>query len=71
MSTIEEKLDEIGEAVTEIKTVLKGYDGEGGLLRSVGALQTDYFRFKRTVIGVFGFLSGSGLLGAGVWKFLL
>jgi hypothetical protein len=61
----DDKLDQLVEDVTEIKTMLKGYNGYKGLCKSHDDLASDYYSFKRRVLLVFGFMVGAGILTGG------
>jgi len=61
----DDKLDGLINDVTEIKTLLKGYNGYKGLCKAHEDLATDYYAFKRKALLVFGFLVGAGILTGG------
>jgi hypothetical protein len=61
----DDQLSELVENVTEIKTMLKGYNGYPGLCQSHEELAKDYYSFKRRVLLVFGFMVGAGILTGG------
>ena len=52
----------------EIHGALLGINGQKGLIREVKDLKVDYYSFKKTVLAVFFFLLGTGVLGTGIWK---
>ncbi len=54
--------------LVELHTAVCGVDGQNGLLRSHQALKTDYYNFKRWVMGIIAFLVGSGAIGFGAFK---
>jgi len=56
--------------VTEIKTLLKGYNGYPGLCQRHEDMASDYYKFKRWAIGLVAFAVGSGVLGLGIWNIL-
>ena len=58
-------LEQLVEDVTEIKTMLKGYNGYKGLCKSHEDLASDYYSFKRRALLVFGFMVGAGILTGG------
>ena len=61
----DDKLDQLVEDVTEIKTMLKGANGYKGLCKSHDDLASDYYSFKRKCLLVFGLLVGAGVLSGG------
>lgn len=66
MATIPDKtLDQLVNDVTEIKTLLKGYNGYPGLCERHEELGRDYYAFKRRVLLLFGFMVGAGILTGG------
>ena len=67
-TTLEKKVDKLLIDVAEIRIVLKGYNGNPGLLKNYDDLAKDYFRFKRKVLSFFFFMVGSGGLGLGIVK---
>jgi len=75
--TLEEKIDRLVSDISDIKVVLKGYNGGLGLLKSFEQhcnqdreFRTDYYKFKRWCIGVFCFMVGAGIISVGVVKVL-
>ena len=74
-TTLEEKVDSLIKEVQAVKTVLQGYNGGTGLLKTFEQhcnqdreFRDDYYKFKRKVLSVFFFLLGSGGLGIGIVK---
>ena len=61
----DEKIEQLLEDVTEIKTLLKGYNGYKGLCKAHEELAQDYYSFKRKSLLVFGLLIGAGVLTGG------
>ena len=69
---LEKKVDQLVTDLTEVKIALKGYNGTQGLIPAFTkhceaneCFQRDYYKFKRTVLMIFFFLLGSGVLGVG------
>jgi hypothetical protein len=62
------QLNQLAEDASEIKTLLKGYNGYPGLCERHENLSKDYYKFKRWVLSVFFFLLGSGALGVGIYN---
>ena len=56
---IEEKLDSIQKDITEIRVVLKGYNGNPGLCDDVSKVKEDFYKFKRWILVVVAFLLGA------------
>ncbi len=71
MATIpDEKVNQLMNDVTEIKTLLKGYNGYPGLCKSHEDLQREFYKFRNRATAVFLFLLGSGCLGVGIYKII-
>ena len=62
-------IHETHDKVIVIETLLG--NGIGGLLEDHKNLKKDYYDFKRQVLTVFAFMVGSGILGVGIYNFLL
>jgi hypothetical protein len=62
----DDKLDQLTGDITEIKTLLKGYNGFPGLCKSHEDLTKDYYSFKRWVVSIVSFMVGAGILTGGV-----
>lgn len=60
-----ETIDNIKEAVIELKTVLLGTDGDNGLIGDVKRLGDSHFKLKQRFWILIGILAGSGI-GGGV-----
>lgn len=73
--TPEEKIDKLVTDVAEIRTALK-YNGSGLIpaftehCKQDREFRKDYYKFKRTCIGTFFFILGSGVLGAGAYSLI-
>ena len=63
-----EQVSQMREDIAQIKTALKGYDGQPGLCERHDDLEKSYYKFKRLVISVFAFLVGSGVISVSVIK---
>ncbi len=77
LEKIGKKVDELKEDVSEIKTALKGYNGNTGLIPAFtehcehdALFRKDYYQFKRNVLIIFAFVLGTGTLGVGIWQIL-
>lgn len=66
LDDIKTELESVHKEVTEVKIVLKGYDGYPGLCERHEKLAKDYYTFKRLVIGITCGLVGTGLTGFGI-----
>jgi hypothetical protein len=66
--TIEDKIDNLINDVTEIKTALKGYNGQSGLCEEHSKLKDDFYSFRRAVLVMLGVLVGSGVLSVGIFE---
>jgi len=66
----EEMLQEVYDKTSQIWVAFFGVKNtnDKGMLGEFQRLQTDYYKFKRTVITVFAFLVGSGVLGLSAVK---
>jgi len=64
------KIDKVAEDVAEIKTALKGYDGQPGLCARHDKLETSFYKFRNRVIIIGAFILGTGLLGFGIDKLI-
>ena len=60
------RLNDVYRDVVEIKTVLKGYNGNPGLCERHEKLMKDFYTFKRLVIGLACGLVGTGLTTIGI-----
>ncbi len=70
--TTDEKIDEIHDKVNQIWQGLYGIPGtaEDGLCSDYKTTKEDYYKFKATVIRVFSFLVGAGILTGGVLQLI-
>ena len=66
----EEMVQETYDKINQIWVAFFGVKNtnDRGMLGEFQKLQSDYYRFKRLVIGVFAFLVGSGVLGLSAIK---
>jgi len=70
VSIQDDQLEQLSRDVSEIKTMLKGYNGYPGLCTRHENLSKDYYKFKRWVLSIFFFLLGSGALGVGIYQLI-
>ncbi len=62
MATLDEKVDGIQSDVSEIKQVLKGYNGQEGLVKRVETVCDEHNKLSRNFWILVAFLIGSGII---------
>jgi len=62
------KLDETHDKVLKLSTVLLGTNGDNGLVGEFRRVAQSHFTLKRNFWILVGILTGSGILGTGLWS---
>ena len=77
IKSLDDKLDKLVKAVTEIHVALAGYNGNKGLIGEFSQhcidnneFKEEFYKFRRTLFLILGFMVGSGMLGVGIYEFI-